>query len=349
VSQTPSLTSDEFFSFRYQSTRSMSGSEATVADIVTFVGQVASDRQDPGAGRAKISDYIRSSAPLAALEGRAQVLVLGAANHVVENGGMRGTPLAPVTLYEYFRLTLKRVQRALLNSDPEVMLTEEFWSVYQSVIHDPEVPESQRTKVAAMLEVFHRFLVIVGCAPLQKSLVTGSRVAPPAAAVVWQEELMAAIDYICAAPVSTEVMDQCVLGIRLGYHIPIRSYELWCIRVGDIRGQECVTLDIYPRRRDGVRKTSATRRQVVVTNRELAAFLLDMQRRRRERGASDEDVLLGDPARPDGRFEEALCTRLMNVALKVGTKNDSAGFHDLRHSAISRASIIVLQGGRFAA
>jgi hypothetical protein len=343
------MTSDEFFAYMYQSTRTSSDSEEVLSDVVTFVGQVAGDRKDKGAGRAKISDYIRSSAPLASREGRAQVLVLGAANHVVESGGLRGTPLAPVTLYEYFRLTLKRVQRVLVDTDPEALQSEDFWVLYQEVILDPEVPESQRAKVASMLEVFHRFVIIAGCEPLTRSLVTGSRIAPPAAAVVWDEELEAAIRFVYAASVSQDVKDQCMLGLRLAYDLPLRSYEIWCIRVGDIAGTDCVTLDIYPRRRDGVRKTSATRRQVIIRDRALAARLLDMQRRRRAQGATDEDVLLGDPARPDGRLEEMLCTRLMNVALKVGTQNNDAGLHDLRHGAISRAAIAVLRGGRFAA
>jgi len=341
------MTSDEYFAYAYQSTRSSSDGEATLGDLVTFVGQVANDRQDKGVGRAKIGDHIRASVALAQREGRGQVLVLGAANHVVENGGMRGTLLAPVSLYEYFRLSLKRVQRALQMTDPEAMVGEDFWAVYQEVILDPEVPESQRTKVASMLEVFHRFLVIVGCEPLMRSLVTGARVAPPAAAVVWLEELEAAIRFVLRAQVSQEVKAQCVLGLRLAYYLPIRSYELWCIRVGDIDGTERVTLDIYPRRRDGVRKTRATRRQVDITERELAALMLDAQRYRRAQGASDEDVLFGDPAKPDGRFEEMLCTRLMNVALKVGTQSDGAALHDLRHGAISRAAIEVLKGGRF--
>ena len=166
-----SMTSDESFAYMYQSTRALSDSEETVADIVTFVGKVAGDRQAKSVGRAMIGDYIRASVPLATREGRVQVLILGAANHVVESGGMRGAQLAPGTLYEYFRLTLKRVQRALLRTDPEAMLAEEFWAVYEEVIRDPEVPESQRTKVASALEVFHRFLVIVGCEPLKRSLV----------------------------------------------------------------------------------------------------------------------------------------------------------------------------------
>jgi hypothetical protein len=342
------MTSDEFFAYTYQSTRRNSSSEVTVDEIVTYVGQIAGDRQDAAAGRQKISDYIRSSVPQAAREGRSQVLVLGGANHVVESGGISGKVLAPVTLYEYFRLTLRRVLRALIDVDPEAMVAEEFWTLYQSVILDPEVPESQRTKVASMLEVFHRFLVIVGCEPLHRSLVTGAPIAPPAAAVVWPDELHEAVRYVQRASVPQDVKNQCALGLRLGFQVPLRSYELWCIRVGDIGGTECVTLDIYPRRRDGVRKTSATRRQVEIADSEVAKLLLDMQRRRRAQGASDEDVLLGDPAVPDGRFEEMLCTRLMNTALKVGTRNDRAGFHDLRHTAISRAALWILRGGRFA-
>lgn len=345
----PLMSADEFHALCYQSTRASTDAEQALADLLPYVSQIASDRQDKGTGRSKIADYIRASMPLAQREGRTQVLVLGAAHHVVENGGMRGDPLAPVTLYEYFRLTLKRVQRLLLAKDPEAFDSDQFWGLYRDVIQDPEVPTSQRKKVAAMLEVFHRFLVIVGCEPLRRSLTTGGYIAPPAAATVWPEELKKVLHEVKGAAVHPRVKAQCDLALRLAYHVPLRCYEVWCIRVGDITGQEMVTLDIYPRRRDGVRKTSATRRQVDIADPVLAAMLLDAQRLRRAEGALDEDVLLGDPGKPDGRYEEALSTRLMNWALKRGTGDADAGFHDLRHGGISRAAIPVLQGGRFAA
>jgi integrase len=345
----PLMSADEFHALCYQSTRVATDAEQVLADLLPFVSDVAGDRKDKGAGRSKIADYIRASMPSAQREGRTQVLVLGAAHHVVENGGMRGEPLAPVTLYEYFRLTLKRVQRRLLAQDPEAFDPEGFWALYRDVIEDSEIPSSDRKKVAAMLEVFHRFLVIVGCEPLRRSLTTGGYIAPPAAATVWPEELEKAVQEVHCAAVHPRVKAQCELALRLAYQVPLRSYEVWCIRLGDITGQELVTLDIYPRRRDGVRKTTATRRQVDIRDRVLAGMLLDAQKLRRDEGALDEDVLLGDPGKPDGRFEEALSTRLMNWALKRGTGVADAGFHDLRHGAISRAAIPVLLGGRFAA
>lgn len=345
----PLMSADEFHALCYQLTRVATDVEQVLADLLPFVSQVASDREDMGSGRGKIADFIRSSMPSAQREGRTQVLVLGAAHHVVENGGMRGKPLAPVTLYEYFRLTLKRVQCRLLAKDPEAFESDDFWELYRDVIEDSEIPASQRKKVAAMLEVFHRFLVIVGCEPLRRSLTTGGYIAPPAAATVWPEELEKAVQEVHCAAVHPRVQAQCELALRLAYHVPLRSYEVWCIRVGDITGHEMVTLDIYPRRRDGARKTTATRRQVDIRDRALAGMLLDAKKLRRDEGALDEDVLLGDPGKPDGRFEEALSTRLMNWVLKRGTGVADAGFHDLRHGAISRAAIPVLQGARFAA
>ena len=99
----PLMSADEFHALCYQSTRASTDAEQALADLLPYVSQIASDRQDKGTGRSKIADYIRASMPLAQREGRTQVLVLGAAHPVVENGGMRGDPLAPVTLYEYFR------------------------------------------------------------------------------------------------------------------------------------------------------------------------------------------------------------------------------------------------------
>jgi hypothetical protein len=95
-----------------------------------------------------------------------------------------------------------------------------------------------------MLEVFHRFLVIVGCEPLRRSLTTGVYIAPPPAATIWLEELEKAIREVKETAVPARVKAQCELGLRLAYHVPLRSYELWCIRVGDVTGREMVTLDV---------------------------------------------------------------------------------------------------------
>ena len=118
-----------------------------------------------------------------------------------------------------------------------------------------QFPQASANKVAAMLEVFHRFLVTVGREPLLRSLATRRRLAPFAAAVVWPHELEEAVAQIMKLTIEQTIKAQCELGLRLASSVPIRTYEVWCIRVGDISGHESVRLDIYPRRRDGVRKT----------------------------------------------------------------------------------------------
>lgn len=338
----------DYFHFWYQSTRAVSEETATLEDVILYVGQVARDAGDMGASRRKICDYMRESLPLAAREGRGQVLVLSAACHVVVAGGMRGRPLAPGTLYDYFRTTLRKVQEVFFQRDPEALTGEEFWRLYRSIVLEADIPAARRPKLSAMLEVFHRYLVIVGCEPLPRSIAAGHPLAPPLAAVVWEDELEAAVDYVAYANVDESVKRQCILALRLGFFIPIRAYELWCIRLGDIGGGHQLTLDIYPRRRDGVRKSESTRRQVDIRDRELATQLLDARARRQEDGASPEHVLFGDMSCRDARYEEFVTTNLINQALKVATADLRASFHDLRHTAFSRAAIPVLGGQYFA-
>ena len=338
----------DYFHFWYQSTRTFSEETATLDDVILFVGQVARDAGDMGASRGKICDYMRESLPLAAKEGRGQVLVLSAACHVVVTGGMRGRLLAPGTLYDYFRATLTKVHEVFSRRDPEALTGEEFWTLYRSIVLEADIPAARRAKLSAMLEVFHRYLVIVGCEPLPRSIATGQPLAPPLAAVVWEHELAAAVDYVGYANVDETVKRQCILALRLGFFVPIRACEVWCIRLGDLGLGHQLTLDIYPRRRDGVRKSESTRRQVDIRDRELATLLLDAHRRREEEGATLEHVLFGDMSSRDARYKEFVATNLINQALKVATCDLNASFHDLRHTAFSQAAIPVLGGQRFA-
>ena len=326
-----------------QATRLRSTRTATLDSLVTFVGQVARSKGAKHEGRQKILEYIALAIPVAAKEGRVQVTVLGAIRHALLAGGVRGTNWAPITIYEYLRQGLSTLVEALLEVGTDELDGVQWLALYEKALS--KVLSSQRAKFAAFLEIFHRFLTIAGADPLPRTLSGGGPPLPPAAFVVSPLELELAVQFIEMKAPTPRTRLQAQLGIVLGYWVPLRTVELWCIRLGDVHESEPVHLTIFVRMRDGVGKSKAIRRQEDIEDPLLKRLLIDMKRLRRDVDfAGDEDVLLGEPGHPDGRHEELVTTELMNAALRWATGDVDSSYYDLRHNAFSRRAEPTLGG-----
>ena len=326
-----------------QTARSHSKLTSTFDGLIVFSGQVARDKGSKDHGRGRIIEHIKMLLPLSAREGRVQVIVLGATRHAIETGGLRGDKWAPITIYEYLRQGLKELVVELIEADIDDLSGWAWLEIYERILK--KIRPSQRPKFAAFLEVFHRFLVIAGFDPLPRSLSGKGSSLPPAAAVVWPHELERAIAFVEANAPSGRIRLQATLGLALGFWVPLRTVELWCIRVDDVHLKDQVYLTIYPRRRDGVGKTRSVRRQEAVQDLQLKALLIDMVRLRLQDDADDDDLLLGEPGKPGATHEELATTQLMNAALQWATGDPTASFYDLRHTSFSRRAEPVLQGG----
>lgn len=325
-----------------QSARKQTGDMRVIDALQAEVAVIAGRKQSKQQGREQILDFIDQNLPGAASAGPAQVFVLAGVHHVVRAGGIRGELLAPRTLYKYILTTLKPLARDLLGHDVESLAGDDWYAKYANLIASAR--ESEKPSLRAFLQVFHRFLVILGAEPLPRSLSNKDRREPPNATIIWPHELERAIEFIRASAASDQVKANAIFGLRLGFEIPIRISELWNLRVGDVRANASVVLSICPRARDGQSKSKSLRREEDIDDLELTKALLDLHASRRQSHALDEDVLLGVAGEPDVRHEEVRTTELMNAALKYSTGNPFASFHDLRHSAFSRRSEPVLRG-----
>lgn len=326
-----------------QTVRTYSNATATLQDMVTFTGQVARRKGSKDSGRSLLIERIDMILPIAAQEGRVQVIVLGAIQHAIKFGGIRGDLLAPITIYEYLRQGVVKLLETLLNTNLDQKNGWEWLELYRENLS--HVRDSQRSKFASFLEVFHRFLIIAGFDPLPSGIPGGHTQMPPEAAVVWPHELELAIEYISAYAETDRIRLQATLGLVCGYWIPMRTYELWCLRVGDVNLTGAIYLTIYPRRRDGVGKVESLKQEHQVHDAQLKTLLLDMNRLRRIADyADDGDQLLGEPGKPGCCHEESATNELMNAALRWATGDSKASYYDLRHTVFSRRAEPVLIG-----
>jgi len=310
------------------------GGTQTLEALIRYVGDVARDKPSKDHGRTLIDERIALLMPAAAKEGRGQVLILGAIRHALVAGGMRGALWAPVTIWAYLRIGGRALAQIFIESDVTTLSGAHAHEAYKKMFDG--VRPTQWPKLAAFIQVFHRFLTLAGAEPLPQALPGGEDPLPPAAAVVWPLELDRSILYVRAVTPSERIALQAKLILLLGYEIEMRTVEFWCVRVGDVLISGAVSVVIYPRRRDGVGKSPALRRVVDVESTALKEALIDFVKLRRREGALDDDVLLGNPGIPGARFAPSQTEALANAALRWATGDSGASLYDLRHACFSR-------------
>lgn len=326
-----------------QTTHGWSATTAVLDGLITFVGQVARAKRSKDDGRREILRRIDLLMPAAAKEGRTQLIVLAGIRHSIDAGGLRGHSLAPVTVYEYLRQGMRELLKVLMGMDIDGLDALGWYQVYSGVLST--VSEAQRPKFAAFTETFHRFLIVIGADPLDRRLSGRGAPPPPDARCVSPQDLHRALQFVESQAPTSRIQLQTKLGLLLGYWVPLRSSELWCVRVGDIQTQCPMYIKIFTRRRDGVGKSKSLRRQEDLSDSMLKTLLLDMVKLRRDvDSAGDEDVLLGEPGRLDERHEEQRTVELMNTALRWATGDNESSYYDLRHTVFSRRAQPVLTG-----
>jgi integrase len=322
-----------------ESGRRTGGIEA-VTELRVFAAAVAKDRPSKVTGREAVVDRINLLLPLAAAEGQACLHALGAFRHALLAGGALGRLWAPVTIVEYLREGLEPLVHEMNKTNPDALDGATWHALYLKAMQ--AVGATQRKKFSAFIQVFHRFMVIAGAEPLPWPLLSGEPLLPPAAAVVHLEELDAALRYIDARAPSEQVRLQARIILRLGWAVPMRTYEFWCLRVGDVQGGQDLSLVIYPRLVDGICKSPYVRRVEDIHELALRRDLLALQRLRRESHALDEDVLFGVAGQPLARHREQLTNAFVNTALRWATGKRQASTYDLRHTCFSRLAAATL-------
>ncbi len=326
-----------------QTTIRQTGNAEIFDSLTVYAGQVSRTKGAKNAGRDKILVRIQQTLPVAAEAGRVQVITLGAVQHAIRTGGVRGDLWAPITIYEYLRQGICDLVRTFLAKDIDSLDGADFHEIYVQLLQN--ITASQRSKFEAFLLAFHRYLMICGFDHLPRALSGSKELLPPAAAVVWHHELELALSYVDTVAPTPRVALQAKLGLVFGYHIPIRTVELWCIRMCDVHKADPMFVALYTRQRDGVGKVESLRRQEDLADEVLKRLLLQMlSLRELEDDADLEDLLLGQPQQPDKRHAQLLTAQLMNDALKWATGDPTASFYDLRHSAFSNRAREVLEG-----
>ncbi len=328
----------------YDGCFAQSGDMAVIMKLVREFGRIARGSGSKTSGRNDQMEVVQGAIPAALRAGRAQMLVLGGLASVLVSGGVRGTPLAPSSMYEYSRQHLLGLTTDLAQAGVDSRSGEQWLATYKEMLK--KVLPSQEGKLASFLEAFHAFLVLVGMERLPASIHGHRPPVPPAAAIVTDHELSLALTFVREHAETKEVAAQAAIALLLGFEVELRTYELWCVRMVDMQLDQPPYLVVYPRLRDGTGKTPSMRRQADLQNRALLKLLVAFKHKRLtvDHARDDEDLFFGVPGAPDQRHEQEKTMRLVNAALVWATGMRVASFYDLRHTVFSRKAQRALMG-----
>lgn len=336
---------ERILSLRLTTGRRSQGVGFGVTELMQRARQLSAARGPKSAGRADLSKLIDELLPSAAAE-ESSLLLLGAARHLIDEGGIDGRLLALTTIADYLGATLPPLQQALAGTCVQELDSQGWQRLYQQVIQ--AATPTQQAKIASCLEAMHRFLVMCGVEPLSTSLVSAHIKLPPAAATVWPHELEQALKYADHLAPTDQVRWQARLILLLAHQIPCRAYDPWALTLKDVRVGSDVHLDIAPSTAAGGSKSLASVRQLEVQGQALATALIDARDlRERLHCAGGNDFLLGERGNGRARHEPELTMRVVNESLRLSTGVRTASFYDLRHAAISsRADALLSQPQR---
>jgi hypothetical protein len=305
--------------------------------------RIAKEKGSKPARLRKMLDVLEGELPAAISAGRAQTMLVAGTHFVVLHGGVKGKQLAPGTIADYFSKHMVRLANDLAQNGVGGRDGWEYVKAYRAMV--AHAAESQQNKLAAFLEAFHRFLIVVGADPLPVGILAGTSSRPPAAAVVTPQELRAALQFVHMHAETERIAAQASILLLAGYELELRTYEPWCLRLADVVLTGDPYVVIYPRISDGIGKTPSVRRTEDLKGRALLQVLSAFKSHRllTDFADPDEDLLLGEPGSPGARHEYGKTMHLVNSALRWATGWNRASYYDLRHTVFSRKADLILR------
>ncbi|MFA6014360.1 MAG: site-specific integrase [Gallionellaceae bacterium] len=267
--------------------------------------------------------------------GQTSCLILAWVIDLIESGTLTKTNISPATIHKYVSSIASKLFQNFKNIDVEEIDSDEFSHLYSEIIFSSS-PGSQQTAAAA-LSSWHNFLrTWFAVSPIVKTLYDGIEQSSPRANVLWQHEVDLITSSIDMASGDERLLNQISVSHAIASNIRIRISELLKLRVQNIRiGDSGVEIEISPLRRDGKLKSSSSRRVILIEQGNAANKISDWVTKRKFEGALSQDLLFGDPYKPNSGYKLGQLVITLNQLLKSATGDTTVSFHTYSHTWIS--------------
>jgi integrase len=293
--------------------------------------------------RDQLMENLKHLYPEAIQAGSAGLLLFGWINDMLLHGSVRVAKPAIQTLKNYVGVAAKPLLQGMMacGIDPTNIEEPDWRAIYEAALAISS--EGSVQILSPALASFHRFLVrALDVDPLESALLREFETAPMAN-VVWPHEFDLAYQLLKNCPLEERLQSQCVVLFSLLRRTNLRRSEIAGLRLGSLRFQDnCVLIDVSPKRGHKSLKSAAARRTVEVTEQDARDILRAWLERRRAEAAVNDDLLFADPHRPQLLYKMGQSYRLVMSALKTATGDPNVTWHTCRHTYASERTSAVL-------
>ena len=262
-------------------------------------------------------------------------LILAWAIDLIESGTLREADIHPGTIEKYVRLAASSLRIHLQDKKMESLSARAFAEIYEKALAG--VSDGQKCITASALSSWHSFLVCWLDVPsLEKSLYDGIDEILPRANAVWPHEVELIRGWLSDAPIDERLREQVKVALEIAMAMRIRASELFHLRLRNLRRiNDALEIEVCPMLRDGRLKSSSARRVVEICDLRARDLVLAWITRREKEDALGEDLLFGDPHRPQQTYRLGLFYVMINQLLKAVTGDREVSLHTLSHTWIS--------------
>lgn len=250
---------------------------------------------------------------------------------LIESGTQRVSDLAVNTILGYVPPLLEPLMLELQGMTTLTRDASAWFELYQRVLASKSA--GSRKSLASAMSSFHDHLVRWhGIDALEQALHAQLPDPPPAANTIWPHELDRIHQWLERCDFDDRLRGAISVSLRLASSCRLRTEELMTLRLRNVQG---AVLEVAPMIRDRQPKSDSGVRAMRLD--EVAASVLDdWVRRRRTEGATDIDLLFGDPHQPGHVYRRGTMHAALIGLLRAATGDASVVFHTLSHAWCDR-------------
>ena len=250
---------------------------------------------------------------------------------LIESGTERVPELAVNTILGYVPPLLEPIMLELQGITALTRDAAAWFEIYQRVLASKSA--GSRKNLASAMASFHDHLVRWhGINALDQALHTQLPDPPPAANTVWPHEMDRIHQWLARCDLDDRLRGAISVSLRLAWSCRLRTEELMTLRLRNVQG---AVLEVAPMIRDRQPKSDSSVRAMHLDDVAVSA-LDDWVCRRRTEGATDIDLLFGDPHHPDHVYRRGTLHAALIGLLRAATGDPSVVFHTLSHAWCDR-------------
>lgn len=254
---------------------------------------------------------------------------------LIESGTQGTSDLAGRTIAAYVRSAAEPLLLGLRGKDLLALTGEEYFLIYDQIRE--ATPRGSQKNMMSGIASWHHFLRdVIDVPPLPRSLYADIPDPVPRANIVWPHEFARCRGWLDQSSIDERLRTQTRVLLDLLQAVRLRTKEAMQLRLRNFHlYDDALEVEVAPLLRDGPPKSESGWRTQTVSDPEILQSLNNWIQRRRNEGATNTDLLFGDPHHPKSVYRYGMFYALSNRLLKDATGDTSVSLYTCSHTIIS--------------